>query len=104
MGRLNRRLTHTTLYEKCTHAECTLYTCTCMHTHLPLLVVNTRKVPVNYGVVGTEAEGTEISSYSSVEYPGLLQHVAQVDVGIQERRVQLNCLDRGRRKEEREGT
>ena len=69
-----------------------------------MLVVNTRKVPVNYGVVGTEAEGTEISSYSSVEYPGLLQHVAQVDVGIQERRVQLNCLDRERRKEEREGT
>ena len=69
------------------------------HTHLPLLVVNTRKVPVNYGMVGAEAEGTEVSSYSSVEYPGLLQYVAQVYVGIQERQVQLNSLDRERERE-----
>ena len=44
------------------------------------------------GVIGTEAERSEIGRYSSVKYPRLLQDIAQVNVGIQEGGVQLYCL------------
>ena len=44
------------------------------------------------GVVGAQTEGSEVGCDSSVKYPSLLQHVAEVNVGIQEGGVELNGL------------
>ncbi len=59
---------------------------------LPLLVVHTSQVAMNNGMVRTEAECTQVGSYSSVKDPSFLQDISQIDIGIQECGVQLNCL------------
>lgn len=51
---------------------------------LPLFVVDARQVTVNDGVVGAQVQSPKISRDGSVENPGLFQHVAEVDVGVQE--------------------
>ena len=53
---------------------------------------------MNNSMVGTKGQCPKVSCNSSVKYPCLLQHIAKVYVGIQERRIQLYCL----RGEERE--
>jgi hypothetical protein len=53
----------------------------------PLLVVDTGEVAVDDGVVGGESESPEIGSHRSVKDPCLLQNIAKIDVGIQERWV-----------------
>ena len=47
---------------------------------------------MHHGVVGREVQGPEVGGHRSVEDPSLLQHVAQVDVGVQEVRVQRHRL------------
>ena len=69
-----------------------------VHTHqyIPLLIVDTGEVAVDDGVIWTEAQGPEVGSHCPVKYPGLLQHIAEVDVGIQEGGIQLDSLGRER--------
>ena len=43
---------------------------------IPLFIVDTGKVSVDNGMVGTEAEGSQVGRYCSIEYPGLLQDIA----------------------------
>ena len=57
------------------------------------------------GVVGAEAQGSEVGGHGSVKDPGLLENVAKVNVGIQEGWVELNSLGRegGREREKERG-
>ena len=59
---------------------------------VPLFVVDAGQVPVHRGVVWAQAPRPEVGGHRPVKYPGLLQDVPQVDVGIQERGVQLYSL------------
>ena len=52
------------------------------HAHVPLLIVDAGEVAMDDGVVGAQTEGSEVGCNSSVKYPSLLQHVAEVNVGI----------------------
>ena len=51
---------------------------------LPLLIVDTREVAMNDGMIGAEAESTQVGCYCPVKYPGLLEHIPKVNVGVQE--------------------
>lgn len=46
-------------------------------------------------MVWTERECSQVRSYCSVKYSCLLEHIAQVDVGIEECGVKLNRLRNG---------
>ena len=59
---------------------------------LPLFVVDTGKITVDYSMIGTEAQCTKVGGHGSVKYPSLFQHVAQVNVSILKSWVQLYCL------------
>ena len=39
-----------------------------------------------------QVERPQVGCHRPVEDPGLFQHIAQVDVGVQEVRVQSHCL------------
>ena len=65
---------------------------TTVEENLPLFIVDACQVAMDNGMVGTKRERPKVGSYCSVKYSCLLQHIAQVDVSIEECWVKLNSL------------
>lgn len=57
-----------------------------------MLVVDGSQIAEHDWVLRVKLESLDVGLRGALEDASLLEHVAQVDVSVQERRIQLHCL------------